>query len=97
MSEDNKPHARIYLQGFGGYESTWCEDKINEDDVEYVLSSELEKAYEKGLYAGKESMKDKVVARLRELEQEQYTIHGFCASAYESMSPEDCIKHIEKL
>jgi hypothetical protein len=38
MAEITKPHERIWLQteAESTGEMTWCEDKINDDDVEYV-------------------------------------------------------------
>ena len=42
MSEQ-KPPKRIYLQEYFNYSDdmvTWCQDKINEDDIEYILQSE---------------------------------------------------------
>jgi hypothetical protein len=37
MSEQSdKPYARIWLQPGQGDERTWCQDKINDEDVEYV-------------------------------------------------------------
>lgn len=42
----DKPPKRIYLQQYFDYSDdmvTWCEDKINEDDIEYILQSEYDK------------------------------------------------------
>ena len=36
--------TRIWLQINEFPETTWCRDKINDDDVEYVLASEVQKA-----------------------------------------------------
>lgn len=35
---------RIYLQYDPDGETTWCEEMINDDDIEYVIASELGKA-----------------------------------------------------
>ena len=39
----NRLPAKIYLQfvGCNEYEATWCSDKINDDDVEYIRSSRV--------------------------------------------------------
>lgn len=34
-------YDKIYLQDLGN-EVTWCEDKIHDDDVEYVLKEKIE-------------------------------------------------------
>ena len=46
MTESDKhPFKYIYLQyDPTGHESTWCQDKINDDDFTYVAVTELEKA-----------------------------------------------------
>ena len=36
-SVELKAHKRIWLQQEG--ETTWCQDKINDDDIEYVLAT----------------------------------------------------------
>lgn len=38
MAEITKHHERIWLQTLSEAtgETTWCEDKINDDDIEYV-------------------------------------------------------------
>ena len=36
------PHKTIYLQRCTDGETTWSEDKINDDDTEYVLGSECD-------------------------------------------------------
>lgn len=47
-TQDQKPPERIYLQADsqGGYEigrdATWCDHRINDEDVEYALASEPE-------------------------------------------------------
>lgn len=50
----SKPPPRIFLQWFGenyaDHEgppdtTTWCEDKINDDDVEYVRKDRIEKVF----------------------------------------------------
>ena len=38
---DNKAPKTIYLQHYPDDLVTWCEDKINDDDVEYVKSTEV--------------------------------------------------------
>lgn len=41
-----QPHKKIYLQDWNDPHSnspTWCEDQINEDDIEYILKSEFDK------------------------------------------------------
>ena len=38
---DNKAPKTIYLQYDPDGETTWCEDKINDDDIEYVQSTEV--------------------------------------------------------
>ena len=35
---------RIYLQYDPDGETTWCEEMINDDDIEYVIASELTQA-----------------------------------------------------
>ncbi len=35
---------RIYLQYDPDGETTWCEDKINDDDIEYVIATRLAQA-----------------------------------------------------
>jgi len=35
---------RIYLQYDPDGETTWCEDKINDDDIEYVIATKLAQA-----------------------------------------------------
>lgn len=37
-----KPHRRIWLQYDPEGETTWCQDKINDDDVEYVKAKEID-------------------------------------------------------
>ncbi len=34
----------IYLQRYTDGETTWCQDQINDDDVEYILKSEYDTA-----------------------------------------------------
>ena len=41
---NKKPPEIIYLQYDPDGETTWCEDKINDDDIEYVLKSSAEAA-----------------------------------------------------
>ena len=36
------PPKLIYLQWNPNGESTWCRDKINDDDIEYVVKSHYE-------------------------------------------------------
>lgn len=49
MNKKLKPPRNIYLQNyfqdFGFYDEgvTWCEDKQNDDDIEYILQSEYDK------------------------------------------------------
>ena len=38
---DNKVPKTIYLQYVPGGYTTWCANKINDDDVEYVQSTEV--------------------------------------------------------
>lgn len=33
MSDPKTPPLRIYLQGYGGTEATWCNEKISSDDI----------------------------------------------------------------
>lgn len=39
----NQPPETIYLQYDPEGETTWCEDQINDDDIEYLLKSRAEK------------------------------------------------------
>ena len=45
MSEKLKPPQKIYLQDYcedylSDGNTTWCDDKQNDDDIEYILRSE---------------------------------------------------------
>lgn len=48
MTPEKKTHERIWLQAYGEFDDTegvtWCEDKINDNDIEYVLASKLKAA-----------------------------------------------------
>jgi len=52
MNKKLKPPRNIYLQNyfedFGFYDEgvTWCEDKQNDDDIEYILQLEYDKLNE---------------------------------------------------
>ena len=43
--DNQKPPKRIYLQQYFDYNDevvTWCVDKINDEDIEYILQSEYD-------------------------------------------------------
>ena len=47
MSEKLKPPQKIYLQDYcedylSDGNTTWCDDKQNDDDIEYILRSEYD-------------------------------------------------------
>lgn len=47
MSEKLKPPQKIYLQDYcedylSDGNTTWCDDKQNDDDIEYILRSECD-------------------------------------------------------
>lgn len=47
MSEELKPPRKIYLQDYckdylSEGNTTWCDDKQNDDDIEYILQSEYD-------------------------------------------------------
>lgn len=67
-----QPPKEIYLQfDPDGGETTWCEDKINDDDIEYVRKSRAEKA-ERELAALK--------AKISPAENEAYEIINLLSS-----------------
>lgn len=37
-----EPHRRIWLQWDPEGETSWCQDKINDDDIEYVKAKEID-------------------------------------------------------
>lgn len=42
---EKQPPKQIYLQAYDGDsydDNTWCQDKITDDDIEYILQSEYD-------------------------------------------------------
>lgn len=67
MAETTKHHERIWLQTEpeSTGEVTWCEDKINDDDIEYIRVDLFT-----CLKTENEQMRDKCLRLIREIRQE---------------------------
>ena len=47
---ENNKLKKIWLQKNNNGDQTWCEDKVNEDDIKYILESEVEEIKEAVLH-----------------------------------------------